>query len=168
MRKQGRHSKTFFSEEGFHPEAGGPQSLLTFKSKPMYQELAGFVDFGTSKGLSAQDLSKTQLSRLIGSTTVVGAAGKQDASSKGEGEKKLEFLAELIESCMNIDPSLRISAADAVKVTVFKDVQPPPTAILEDAPPIPEAPAPPLPPMPPTEPSSKPSSEVPTVELIAA
>merc|ERR1740117_2496968 len=123
MRKQGRDTKQFFSEEGFHPEAGGPQRLQTFVAKPMYQELAGFVDFGTSKGLSVQDLARNQLSRLIGTTTVVGAAGKQDKKleERGQGEKDLEFLAELIESCMNVDPALRITAGDAVKATVFKD-----------------------------------------------
>jgi len=135
MRKQGRNSKQFFSEEGFHPEAGGPQRLQTFVAKPMYQELAGFVDFGTSKGLSAQDLAKNQLSRLIGTTTVVGAASKQEVKERGQGEKDLEFLAELIESCMNVDPALRITAGDAVKATVFKDVQAAPDATLEDAPP---------------------------------
>merc|ERR1719183_895906 len=163
MRKQGRHSKTFFSEAGFHPEAGGPQNLLMFKAKPMYQELAGFVDFGSTKGLSAQELATNQLSRLIGSTTVVGAVGKQAAKPSGDGEKKLEFLAELIESCMNVDPSLRISAGDAVKVSVFKDVRPPPDAIVEDAPPIPEAEAPPLPPSHPEKPRK--STEASEIEL---
>jgi serine/threonine-protein kinase PRP4 len=167
MRKQGRHTKTFFSEEGFQPEAGGPQALSTFKAKPMYQELAGFVDFGTDKGLSAQDLAKTQLSRLIGSTTVVDA--RKDGGIKGDGEKKLEFLAELIESCMNIDPSLRISAADAVKVAVYKDYTPPPEVTQEDAPPIQQAvgQTAPIPQAAPSAPK-KPSSDQPMIELVAA
>jgi len=167
MRKQGRLTSTFFSERGFHPEAGGPQSLQSFKAKPMYQELAGFVDFGTAKGLSTQDLAASQLSRLIGSTTVLGAAGKQAPKAAGEGGRNLEFLADLIESCMNVDPTLRISAADAVKVSVFKDVKPPPDAIVEDAPPLPAEAAPPMPAPPERRAQVRPAS-VPTVELVSA
>jgi serine/threonine protein kinase len=168
MRKQARHEKTFFTTDPdrFLPEAGGPQNLSSFKAKPMYQELAGLVDFGQAKGLSAQDLAKIQLSRLIGGASMAAGAGKQAATSKTDGEKQLGFLAELIESCMNVDPSLRISAKDAVKVTVFKDVLPAPEALVQDAPPLPTGDAPELPAPEPAMVSHRLSSNVATVELV--
>lgn len=172
MRKQARHEKAFFVEDPedgtcrFIPEigAGGPQNLSNFKAKPMFQELAALVDFGTEKGLSAQDLAKVQLSRLIGGATVVAGAGKQTAKSSTEGEKKLESLADIIESCMNIDPSLRINARDAVKATVFKAVQPPPPVNLQDAPDLQCAEPVPEPEVRASE--QRLSSNVPTVELV--
>jgi len=173
MRKQSRHEKTFFVEDKeelgstcrFIPEAGGPQNLSNFKAKPMYQELAALVDYGKEKGLSAQDLAKVQLSRLIGGATVVAGAGKQAEKNTTDGEKKLIALADIIESCMNIDPSLRINAKDAVKATVFKDVQPPPPLALQDAPAVMEV-AEPLPPEEVPASEQRLSSNVATVELV--
>jgi len=145
MRKSARHAAVYFVEQGFQPEAGGVQRLENFKAKPMYPELAGFVDFGTSKGLTAQELAKAQLSRLIGGTATVSAAQQRSSKAPAEGEQKLQSLAELIESLMAVDPTSRMSAADAVKLKIFKDVKPPPSTGLETAPPLPQAPAPPLP-----------------------
>lgn len=144
LRQQGRLTKVYFSDKGFHPEVGNPVPPEKYKKRSMFSELAPHANFGTAKGLTAQEQAKAQLSKLIGATTVVSAASKR-VSGPTESEKKLQLLAELVEQCMDVDPSTRASAATAVDHVIFQDVERPPCIEpLEVA--LPAEPPPPLPP----------------------
>merc|ERR1712039_346587 len=96
----------------------------TYKKTGMFGELAPYCDFGTgNKGqASNQALAAAQLSKLIGKTTVVSAASRKSARAS-EGDKKLQQLASLIESCMDVTPATRISAAAACQHDIFKEVE---------------------------------------------
>eukprot|EP00927_Polykrikos_kofoidii_P023670 TRINITY_DN21725_c0_g1_i1.p1 TRINITY_DN21725_c0_g1~~TRINITY_DN21725_c0_g1_i1.p1 ORF type:complete len:592 (-),score=122.69 TRINITY_DN21725_c0_g1_i1:142-1710(-) len=155
MRNAGRLTRLYFSPLGFHPEngrgeGGDPVEVSSYKKKPMQPELAPYVDFGKGKVALAQEQARAQLSRLIGSTTVIGAAAKKrKVAEPSAAEKKLEYLASLIDLLMEVDPAERITATTALCLSVFDGVSLPPWVDLQDAPPLPmEAP----PPLPPTEP----------------
>lgn len=149
VREQGRLTRAYFSSRGFHPEVGGPVDADTFYKKTGFlSTLMGSVDFGKEDAKSAHDLAQAQLSKLIGRTTVIGAAQKK--KKKGDdvtmSEQRVRQLADLIISCMDVDPTQRLSAAQAVDHEVFKAVELPPAADLQEAPPLPEEAPPPLPP----------------------
>eukprot|EP00933_Yihiella_yeosuensis_P004547 TRINITY_DN10891_c0_g1_i5.p1 TRINITY_DN10891_c0_g1~~TRINITY_DN10891_c0_g1_i5.p1 ORF type:complete len:607 (-),score=148.18 TRINITY_DN10891_c0_g1_i5:202-1836(-) len=147
IRQQGRLSAAYFSSKGFHREVGttvDPEAH--FKKKPLYSELAPFADYGKQdKAMTAQEQAKAQLSRLIGSATVVSGAMKRSGGAT-EGEKKLKQLADLLDRCMDISSATRCTAAEACEHDVFKAVELPPMVELKEAPPLPEEAPPPLPP----------------------
>lgn len=147
VRDQGRLTKLYFSDKGFHREVGAPVDPdTTYSAVPMLSELAPFADLGAKAGgLTAQEQAKAQLSRLIGRTTVVGAAMKRKAGPT-EGEQKLQKLADLMGRMMDIDPAARITAASACEHEVLKAVELPPLVDLQEAPPLPQEAPPPLPP----------------------
>jgi len=151
MREQGRLAVAYFSAKGFHPEVGEPVDPdRAYKKTPMLGELAPFTDFGKVHAKIAQDLAKAQLSKLIGRTTVLSAATKK-SGGPSEGERKLRALADLLERCMEMDPSERITAAAACEHDAMKAVALPPHAELQEAPPLPEEAPPPLPPQEPAD-----------------
>jgi len=143
-RKQGRHTQVYFSNRGFHPEVGDPVDLDNYKKKSMMSELAPFANLGRTTGVTEQDQAKAQLSRLIGRTTVVSAAMKR-SSSITYSEKRLQELSMLVESCLDVDPASRSTAAQAVQYSMFLNVNLPSAIDLQEAPPLPKAPPPPLP-----------------------
>lgn len=146
MREQGRLAACFFSPRGFHPEVGEPvDPEQTYKKTPILGELAPHIDFGKVQARLMQEQAKAQLSKLIGRTTVLSAATKK-SHQPTEGEKKLRALADLVERCMEMDPSDRIAAAAACEHDALRAVQLPPFADLQEAPPLPEEAPPPLPP----------------------
>jgi len=146
MREQGRLTSAYFSAKGFHPEVGLPVNPESaYKKTPMFTELAPHADFGKVQGKSAQDMAKAQLSKLIGRTTVVGASVKKKAGLSDD-EKKLKMLSELVEQCMDVNPTTRTSAAAACQHEALKVVELPPMVDLQEAPPLPEEAPPPLPP----------------------
>eukprot|EP00929_Paragymnodinium_shiwhaense_P112107 TRINITY_DN80364_c0_g1_i1.p1 TRINITY_DN80364_c0_g1~~TRINITY_DN80364_c0_g1_i1.p1 ORF type:complete len:561 (-),score=105.77 TRINITY_DN80364_c0_g1_i1:54-1736(-) len=156
MRDEGRLTRLYFSHLGFHPEngtspGGDPIAIDSYKKRPMIKELQPHVDFGDGpKGSLAQAQARAQLSKLIGSITVVAAANrKRKRDEPSEKEKKLEQLAALLELLMEVDPNERVTATTALCLSVFDSVEMPPWVELQDAPPLPadEGPA-----LPPTEP----------------
>lgn len=132
VREQGRLTKSYFNNQGFLPEKGGHVELTSFKKKHMHAELAPHVDFGKVQRVTAQEQAKLQLSRLIGRTTVVGAALKR-SGGLSDGEKKLKLLAEAVEQCMDIDPATRATAASCCENNVFKDIGLPPDLDVQEA-----------------------------------
>merc|ERR1740121_2646346 len=147
MREQGRLTRAYFSSRGFHPEVGVPvDPEKTYKKTDMLKELMPHVDFGKSQKAAASDLAKAQLAKLIGRTTVVGAAQKKKGKEESDGEKKVRHLADLVERLMDIDPATRITAAQACEHDSMKVVDLPPAADLKEAPPLPAEAPPPLPP----------------------
>jgi len=140
VREKGRLTSAYFSSKGFHPEVGKPMEEDSFKAVSMYTELAKYADFGKASTSTAA----AQLSRLIGGTAVIAAAGKRK-SGPSDSELKLEKLGELVDQCMAVDPANRISASAAALHEVLKDVQPPPSVDLQEAP-LPKEAPPPLPP----------------------
>jgi len=148
MREQGRLTRNYFSRAGFHPEIGAPvDPEKTYKKTSMLMDLMPHVDFGKSQARAASDLAKAQLSKLIGRTTVVGAAEKKKkGSQESESEKKVRLLADLVERCMDINPATRISAKEACEHDALQVVELPPPADLMEAPPLPAEAPPPLPP----------------------
>eukprot|EP00928_Gymnodinium_smaydae_P009456 TRINITY_DN13545_c0_g1_i1.p1 TRINITY_DN13545_c0_g1~~TRINITY_DN13545_c0_g1_i1.p1 ORF type:complete len:553 (+),score=136.77 TRINITY_DN13545_c0_g1_i1:158-1660(+) len=155
--EQGRLAPHFFvKDRGFQREGGGiPVELSTFRRQPMLDAIAPHVDFGKASGAkSAQEQAKDQLSRLIGSTCVVAAAGKKRKTGPTEGERRMKLLADFLESCLDIDPATRGSAAQLCGHAAFEKVELPPAAELQEAPPLPEEAPPPLPPTEPPPPAS--------------
>lgn len=156
MRQHGRLKTHYFTAKGFHPEVGNPVDPdATYKKKSLHSELVAFADFGKESAKTAHEQAKAQLMRLIGGATVIGGATKR-SGGQSEGEKRLKLLADLVDKCMDVDPSTRITAAVACDHDVLKGVDLPPMVDLQEAPPLPEEAPPPLPPdapEPPPEPS---------------
>lgn len=130
--ENGRNMKLYFDEQQrFVTETGLHLDLASFKKKDMHAELVPHADFGKVKKVTAQEQAKLQLSRLIGRTTVVGAAMKR-SGGLSEGEKKLKMLAEVVDQCMDIDPAKRATAAACCAHSVFKDVVLPPVEDVDE------------------------------------
>lgn len=136
MREQGELTKSYFGLEGFLSTGGKPIGLSVFKQLPLLPDLAQYADVGQNKGLTKQEQAQMQLSKLIGGITMAGAAKRQAPGSAqaSETEAQLELLSGLIEKCLDMDPSSRISAVDAVGHKIFGNVKAPPPLELEDAP----------------------------------
>lgn len=146
VRDNGRLTPAYFTGKGFHPEVGQPVDPdTTFSKTPMWNEFASAADYGKENSKTASDQAKAQLAKLIGKTTVVGAAMKR-TGGMSPAEKKLKLLADLVDQCLNVDPAARLTAAAACDHEVFKDVEMPPNVELQEAPPLPEEAPPPLPP----------------------
>jgi len=162
VRENGRLTRAYWSPKGFHPEVGEPVDAdKTYRKTGFLSTLMGSVDFGKENAKSASELAQAQLSKLIGRTTVIGAAQKKrKGAGMSDTEQRVRQLADLIEKCMDIDPTQRITAAQAVQHDVFKAVELPPAADLREAPPLPEEAPPPLPPQAPPDddPSAPPSA----------
>lgn len=165
MRSEGRLSTLYFSPQGFHPEngtgeGGSPVALDGFKATSILAELEPYADLGAAKTkadkVTAQEQARAQLSKLIGSSIVAAgaAASKKKKQESTQCERQLGYLATLIDHCMEVNPSDRISAATAVNLSVFADVAVPEDVDLLDAPPLPLEAPPPLPPSEPLEPAS--------------
>jgi len=135
MRKQGRLSPAYFSAKGFHNEARQVVDPESFEKRSLWTELSPFADYGKESKKTAQEQAKAQLSRLIGATTVVGAAMKRTGPTPAE--KRLKQLAELLDRCMEVDPNKRVTSAEACEMEVFKAVELPPMVELQEAPPLP-------------------------------
>lgn len=148
-REKGRLANAYFSSRGFHPEAGQPVDPdATYKKVAMHLEMLPSVDFGKENARAASDLGMAQLAKLLGGNTVLQAAQKkQKGGSQNESEKKVKLLAALIERMLEIEPSQRITAAEAVQHEALQGVELPPAADLQEAPPLPAEAPPPLPPM---------------------
>jgi len=155
VRENGRLTRAFYSSRGFHPEVGDPVDAdKTYRKTPMVSELLPHVDAGKENAKAASDLARAQLSKLIGRTTVIAAAQKKKGAGPTETEKKVRLLADLVERCMDVDPTARISAAQAFEHEVLKAVELPPAADLQEAPPLPAEAPPPLPPQVPPAPAA--------------
>lgn len=153
VRQNGRLTQLYFTSKGFQREAGGCVDADTFyKKSSMLSELASFADFGKENAKTAQEQAKAQLSRLIGATTVIGAASKR-TGGVSPAEQRLKLLADLVEKCMDVNSATRITAKDACEHEALKSVDLPPQADLQEAPPLPEEAPPPLPAAPPPPPS---------------
>jgi len=153
VRSNGRLTRAYYSNKGFHPEVGEPVDAdKVFNKRGFLSDLMGSVDFGKENAKSASDLAQAQLGKLIGRMTVVGAAQKRKRGAGiSETEQRVRHLADLIERCMDVDPAQRATAAQAVSHEVFKGVELPPAADLQEAPPLPEEAPPPLPPQAPPD-----------------
>lgn len=144
MRTQGRLSAAYFSTKGFHTETRQVVDPDSYEKRSLWSELSPFADYGKESKKTAQEQAKAQLSRLIGAVTVVGASSKRAGPTAAE--KRLKQLAELLDRCLEVDPSKRITSAEACELEVFKAVELPPAVDLQEAPPLPEEAPPPLPP----------------------
>lgn len=141
---QGRLAAAYFNAKGFHTEKREVVGLDSVTKRSMFSELAPYADYGNESKKTAEEQARAQLSRLIGATTVVGAAMKRTGPTAAE--KKLKQLAELLDRCLEVDPQQRLTAAEACELEVFKAVELPPMVDLQEAPPLPEEAPPPLPP----------------------
>merc|ERR1711879_54677 len=119
LREQGRLTSLYFDSTNFLPETGKPLSLSSFKERALLPDLAASADFGEARGLSPQEQAQLQLSKLIGGVTVGGAARKKQKASS-DGEKRLQSLSSLLESCLDLDPAARITASKAVGHEIFQ------------------------------------------------
>merc|ERR1712046_443868 len=125
MGEQGELTKSYFGLEGFLTAGGQSVGLSVFKQMPLLPYLAEYADLGQSKGLTKQEQAQMQLSKLIGGITMAGAAKKQAPGSAraSDTEAQLQSLSGLIEKCLELDPSGRVSAADAVSHKIFEGVK---------------------------------------------
>eukprot|EP00434_Breviolum_minutum_P016293 symbB.v1.2.014357.t1/scaffold1049.1/size141829/4 len=146
---QGRLAAAYFNAKGFHTEKREVVALESYTKRSLFTELAPFADYGEESKKTAEEQARAQLSRLIGATTVVGAATKRKGPTAAE--KKLKQLAELLDRCLEVDPQQRLTSAEACELEVFKAVELPPMVDLQEAPPLPEEAPPPLPPDAPPE-----------------